>query len=235
MNGHQDDTQWIERLDQLLSILRHELGNDLHALRLTLDHLRGNFGRLDDTEKIGFLDRLSEILMRQEKQVSALEAYLAVDIEPSEAIDASGFLQRMAHRAASVLENTSIVLNCRISGDRCAIWANGDMLEAVLINLIENAMAALSKTTDPRIELDVQGSGRFVMIRVSDNGPGIDSQHADKIFIPFFSTQKGKVGMGLPLARKLLSKMDGEISVVNLEGHGAEVRLWLKRANTEAQ
>jgi signal transduction histidine kinase len=230
LNRQHNDTIWIERLDQIFSGLRHELGNDLHALKLTLDHLNDNFDRLDDREKIKFLGRLSDILMRQEKLVASLESYLAVDIGTFREVDVSRFFERIEHKAAIMLKRTKIVLNCRRETGACAVWANDDALETAIVKIIENAIETLSDVIDAKIDLDFKRSDRYVIIRIADNGPGIDSRNIAKVFLPFFSTKKGKIGMGLPMARKLLAKMNGKIEVANRKETGTEASIWLKTA-----
>jgi signal transduction histidine kinase len=51
-----------------------------------------------------------------------------------------------------------------------------------------------------------------------------------RIFIPLFTTRPDKMGMGLPIARKLLLKMEGRIEVESPFGDGTEVRVWLRTA-----
>ena len=59
---------------------------------------------------------------------------------------------------------------------------------------------------------------------------GVSEVNLEKIFIPFFTTKPGKMGMGLPIAHKLITKMDGGINVKHLFEGGTEVNVWIKTA-----
>jgi len=64
------------------------------------------------------------------------------------------------------------------------------MILQVLINLLVNAKDALERTRNKKIKLAGFRIGEKTFIQVSDNGPGIDQESIDKVFIPFFTTRK---------------------------------------------
>jgi len=108
----------------------------------------------------------------------------------------------------------NIILQCSIDPESLEITADSDMIEQVLINLINNAIDALSETSNPQILLraflNVHGRP---CIQVEDNGRGILEEVQSKIFIPFFSTKKGGTGIGLSLSRQILRMHGGAIRV----------------------
>ena len=103
-----------------------------------------------------------------------------------------------------------------------------DLLEQVLINLIRNAVEAVEGRNSPRISLNIEEMpGYQVNIRVEDNGPGMNRDILEKIFIPFFSTKPGGSGIGLSLSRQIIMMHRGSIEVASKEGVGSvfEIRL----------
>ena len=92
--------------------------------------------------------------------------------------------------------------------------------------LIKNAIQAFDEQTNKKIELDAYTSekGRPI-IGVRDNGPGIDPEALEKIFIPFFSTKKTGSGIGLSLSRQIMRVHEGRISVTSTLGEGTEFLL----------
>jgi signal transduction histidine kinase len=108
----------------------------------------------------------------------------------------------------------NIILQCSIDPESLEITADSDMIEQVLINLIYNAIDALSETSNPHILLRafLNDQGR-PCIQVEDNGRGILEEVQLKIFIPFFSTKKGGTGIGLSLSRQILRMHGGTIRV----------------------
>jgi signal transduction histidine kinase len=103
------------------------------------------------------------------------------------------------------------------------IFADKHMIEQVLINLIKNAIQAFDEQDDKHIALNAYTNekGR-VVIRVKDNGPGIDPEALDKIFIPFYSTKKTGSGIGLSLSRQIMRRHEGSITVKSTVGEGTE-------------
>jgi signal transduction histidine kinase len=96
----------------------------------------------------------------------------------------------------------------------------------VLINLIKNAIQAFDEQPEKKITLAAYTSekGRPI-ISIHDNGPGIDPEALEKIFIPFFSTKKTGSGIGLSLSRQIMRVHEGRISVKSALGEGTEFLL----------
>jgi signal transduction histidine kinase len=97
--------------------------------------------------------------------------------------------------------------------EKLELSADEQLIEQVLINLIKNAVQALEKTINPRIELkafpDINGK---IIIQLSDNGQGILPEVMDKIFVPFFSTKPKGSGIGLSLSRQILRLHGGTLT-----------------------
>jgi two-component system nitrogen regulation sensor histidine kinase NtrY len=93
----------------------------------------------------------------------------------------------------------------RIDPENLEFTADDQLIEQVLINLIKNAMHALTGRGNGRIELlaFMNKRGR-VTLQVTDNGPGILNDVLDKIFIPFFTTKPSGSGIGLSLSKQIL-------------------------------
>ncbi len=101
------------------------------------------------------------------------------------------------------------------------IKADLEMVEQVLINLIRNAIEALKDTSGPKIELTAEKETKSrTIIKVCDNGAGIDKENLDQIFIPFFSTKKDGSGIGLSLSRQIMKLHKGRIEVETEQGTG---------------
>ncbi|MPZ19947.1 MAG: hypothetical protein GEV06_18835 [Luteitalea sp.] len=105
----------------------------------------------------------------------------------------------------------------------------GGELNQVWANLIDNALdAALSSG---HVSVSAAREGRFVVVRVVDDGPGIPAVTLERIFEPFFTTKPvGQgTGLGLDIARRLVKQHDGEIGVLSRPGH-TELRVTLPAA-----
>ena len=95
------------------------------------------------------------------------------------------------------------------------IHADEKLLSQVLINLLKNAMQALEGQADGKIRMEVGAEKNQLLIRVTDNGPGVPSDLMEDIFVPFFTTKATGSGIGLSLSRQIIRMHGGELSVAS--------------------
>lgn len=135
-------------------------------------------------------------------------------------------LEEMAVLHKKELSDRGIAITIRTDPPQLTALADKNMIEQVLINLIKNAIQAFDEQPDKKIELAAYTSekGRPI-ISVLDNGPGIDPDALEKIFIPFFSTKKSGSGIGLSLSRQIMRVHEGRITVKSTVGEGTEFLL----------
>lgn len=95
-------------------------------------------------------------------------------------------------------------------------------MQQVLVNVITNALDAMTQTPGPKLIVRTEPAGKWCTIRVTDNGHGIREEHLQRVFEPFFTTKPiGKgTGVGLSISYRLVKKQDGEIAVVSKVGEG---------------
>ena len=119
-----------------------------------------------------------------------------------------------------------ISLTCEVTPSELDVSADRDLIEPVLLNLLRNAHQATLAISSPEIELLARLNRRgHVIMEVSDNGPGVSLDIAKKIFVPFFTTREGGSGIGLALARQLMTAHGGFIRVAANKHGGAVFRL----------
>jgi signal transduction histidine kinase len=99
--------------------------------------------------------------------------------------------------------------------------ADLSLMEQVFINLIVNALEAVRDKEQPKIILSADTTlDRKIILKVADNGHGMNEEVMDKIFIPFFSTKKSGSGIGLSLCKQIIMLHKGNIQVQSKEGQG---------------
>jgi signal transduction histidine kinase len=112
------------------------------------------------------------------------------------------------------IKEKGIRLKIKVDPKTLELTADPELIEQVLINLLLNALQSVGGQKKARIDLisHLDGRGR-ILIQVMDNGPGIDEENLEKIFIPFFSTKDMGSGIGLSLSRQIMRLHHGSISV----------------------
>jgi signal transduction histidine kinase len=100
-----------------------------------------------------------------------------------------------------------------------AVAGHRDALVQVLVNLVKNGIesataAGAARPASPEVVLSVTGGGGSVRFDVTDNGPGLASGDASRVFEPFFSTKtaQGGTGLGLSMARDIIRAHGGTLT-----------------------
>lgn len=104
--------------------------------------------------------------------------------------------------------------------------ADAELIAQVLINLVNNALDALTDQPDAVILVHaLVNEQQNTIIRVSDNGPGIAPEVAEQIFVPFFTTKSSGSGIGLSLSRQIMRLHKGSLTMQTEPGRGSTFTL----------
>jgi len=107
-----------------------------------------------------------------------------------------------------------VKLSVIVNPPEIELFADENLISQVLLNLVKNALEALSEKEDAIIRIIVEpGSNNRPQIRVSDNGPGIPPEIMEQIFVPFFTTRESGSGIGLSLSRQIMRLHGGSLQV----------------------
>jgi len=100
-------------------------------------------------------------------------------------------------------------------------------MKMLIYQLLKNACEHLSSGASLRVLLKASEDGRQAVMSFEDTGPGFPLETLEKLFMPFNTTEKGKTGIGLALARRIAEKHGGTLEVSNRKERGAAVELRL--------
>jgi C4-dicarboxylate-specific signal transduction histidine kinase len=220
-------------LEAILATVRHQLGNAVNALKITLDVMQENFDHFDDSKRKEYLRRTSELLGRQTGMIEAMKSYSSVNASDQKVLDFQSFWDRFLANAIRRSEEEKVRLKHHLNLEYSMIMANPVALNVAMEHLFDNALEALDLTENPEIGLRVSQHDDEILITMQDNGCGIRKGDLPFVFMPLFTTKPGRRGMGLTIALKLLSKMRGRIEVASLSETGTEVNVWLKMTKGE--
>ena len=214
-------------LEDILSTLRHQLGNSVNALKVTLDVLHENFDLFNDEKKREYVERAKEVLARQQAMVDAMRFYSSVNVNDQKPI---AFLPFWEQFVAALRQRTEkVILSREIQAGAHRVMGSPMAIQNVLLQLVENALDAVEGVENPRVELSVSDEGERLRIAVTDNGCGIRQKDMSKIFVPLFTTKPKRTGLGLSIALKLMSQMGGRLEIAPLVQGGTAATIWLQR------
>lgn len=132
------------------------------------------------------------------------------------------------------IEQNEINVNLNIEPEHLMIRADKEQVEQVLINLIKNAIQAMGENEELEKPKEISictvvESDERILVKIKDNGTGIDEEALKKVFIPFFTTKKSGSGIGLSLSKQIMRKHNGNISVQSVVNEGTEFTLTFPR------
>lgn len=220
-------------LEAILATIRHQLGNAVNALKITLDVMQQNFDHFDESKRKDYLRRASELLGRQQAMIEAMRSYSSLNADDQKTVDFRSFWDRFLVSAIRRSGEEKVRLKHEISLKGSTIIANPVALDVAMGHLFENALEALDLTENPEIRLKVSEHEDEILITIQDNGCGIRKGDLPFVFMPLFTTKPGRKGMGLTIALKLLSKMGGRIEIISPSETGTRVDVRLKMAKGE--
>jgi signal transduction histidine kinase len=101
------------------------------------------------------------------------------------------------------------------------IQAVQDQIAQVFLNLLINAVEAMSDGGKLIIRSAITRDGRWITVSFTDNGPGMDGETRANIFEPFFTTKRTGTGLGLAISYGIIERHSGQIEVVSAPGKGS--------------
>jgi len=110
------------------------------------------------------------------------------------------------------------------------ILIDPEQLKEVLVNLLSNSMEALDGPGQVFIaesEGFIEPMGRVAVISVADSGPGVPEDERERVFEPFHTTKEEGTGLGLPIARRIVTEHGGTLSLTQAKGGGAKFTITL--------
>lgn len=235
-----DQTE-TEAWQKLLRVMTHEIMNSVAPIASLSDTLlkhlhhdketyaatpaeRPNKDLLEDTEEvIAVIQNRSEGLLKFAqiyRNLSKITDLYRTTVYVSE------LFQGVAALMKPQLAADNVKLLVQLENEDLTLQADPHLLEQVLINLVLNAARAVAEKPDGFVLL----TGRElengqVVLEVTDNGTGIPEELLDSIFIPFFTTHKAGSGIGLSLAKQIMTLHKGSIQVSSPVGEGTTFRL----------
>jgi signal transduction histidine kinase len=129
---------------------------------------------------------------------------------------------QLVHKAyflmKDLIEQSGVHFRREIGEGLPTVYVDSGKITQVLINLIKNAIEAMDSAGEITLSAHVQG--RFLSLKVTDDGPGIRQDLIGNIFNPFFTTKSDGFGLGLAICRTYVYDHGGNISVQSMPGKG---------------
>ena len=226
LRGAQDEliqTGKLAVIGQLSAGIAHELNQPLAALRTLSSNTTRFLDRGDLITARSNLERIAQLVDRMGLITGQLKAFAHKSSGKPQAVD----IHQVVAHAVALLEQRLKTANAQVSTrfSEGALYAlcDANRMQQVVVNLIGNALDAMSDEASPLVELGASASGAMVRLTVRDHGPGLSAEAQKRLFEPFFTTKEAGVGLGLGLAISagIVSDFGGNLSGANHPSGGA--------------
>ena len=194
----------------LASGLAHEIRSPLNSLNL-------NMQMLQEEMPAGSSERLVAITRsevgRLERLVSDFLSYARPGELKLEQTTASELLRHGAEVVAGKLQSAGIPVDIADRSGGLPLHVDREQMNELLLNLIDNAVEAMSDCDRPSLRLEAEARPGSVVLAVGDNGPGVDPADRERVFDLFHSGRRGGTGLGLAIVRRIAATHGGEARV----------------------
>ncbi len=210
----------LARIGQVATTIVHDLKNPIVTILGFSQRIKDKKGNAD--EAINIVMESAFNMQKIVKDVLDFSKPLQVTLK-------TGDLRELIARALQLCEakalEEGVKLLTKVPALPVYVELDRSYMERALINLINNAIEAsgLSKSITVSIEV-----GRHnAVIKVDDQGTGMDKDALENIFTPFYTKKKEGTGLGMPIVKKIVEAHNGKIAVDSHPGEGTQVRIEL--------
>lgn len=205
--------------------IAHEIRNALTSVKLNIQKLVQS-DRLDETEK-EHLSISQEGIGQMEKFVKELLDFTRVSELNLARFSLEQILDESIKTLADTLELKKVVLEKSYEEGSPQVLVDADKLKQVFLNILRNAFEAVEEEGKINISLSLlkEQEGSKIRVFISDNGCGIPEENRETIFEPFYTTKASGIGLGLPIARKIIEQHKGTIRVKENAAQGTSFEI----------
>jgi C4-dicarboxylate-specific signal transduction histidine kinase len=146
-----------------------------------------------------------------------------------DSLDINQTIREVIALAQSEVQRNHVALQTQLSGDMPLVFADRIQLQQVMLNLIMNAIEAMTQVSGPR-ELLISSAvddSKSVVVVVRDSGSGLDSKSLERLFEPFYTTKPQGMGMGLAICRSIIEAHAGRLWATQNDSRGATFQFML--------
>ncbi len=237
------DQKEVESWQKLIRVMTHEIKNSVIPIstlaEVINDMLKGSgegsfaLGDLSPEDQDDLIVSIRTIEKRSKGLVKFVASYgdLARVPRPElQQVDLCELVREVVRLQEKPLRKAGIALETNFPKGALTLSLDGEMIQQVVINLVKNATEALKDANTPngQIQLVIAKYASEVVVQVADNGPGIEEEILDQIFIPFFTTKKEGSGIGLSYSKQIMRAHNGNLRVKSTEaGAVFELSFWV--------
>jgi PAS domain S-box-containing protein len=215
----------ISMLGELAASIAHEVNQPLSGVvsngSACLRWLGGDVPNVEEAREAA--RRIVRDGKRAGEVIARIRALTKRAATPREKLDLNEITREVLALVGDEAKRKSVIIRTQFADDLSPISGDHVQLQQVMLNLVMNAMEAMSSVDERSRELLITTrnlEAGQVQVTVKDSGTGLDPNTVDKIFDPFYTTKPGGMGMGLSISRSILQAHGGWLWAAAKDGPG---------------
>jgi len=226
-------TETMNNIGCLFSGIRHEIGNPLNSIKMALTVLQNNITKYSPEEIDVYFNRISGEISKMETLLKSLKNFSMFETPHTNDIDLTMFFDNLMQLLGAEIQAKKVEFRIDIAPDAKQVMVDPRALQHVIMNLMANAVDAMTETSNPLLQVRSQSRGNVILLSITDNGCGMSEELARDAFKPFFTTKAHGTGLGLVISKKMLTQMHCGIDLTSTKGAGTTFHLTLPKSTTK--
>ncbi len=212
-------------IGEMAAAIAHEIKNPLAGIGGAVQVIGRSFQK--DDERMEVIGEIQHQVRRLDEAIRGLLTFARPTAPSFRRIDAAVFTNHILRVLGEEPDLKRHQIDVNVP-DEVFLWADPQLLENILLNLLLNAGQALGERKGT-ITLAAEVHGNWVHLSVKDDGPGIPEETYPNIFKPFFTTKHRGTGLGLTIVNKLVEEIGGRMDVKTAKDRGTTFTVILPR------
>jgi two-component system nitrogen regulation sensor histidine kinase NtrY len=217
--------------------IAHEIKNPLTPIKLSAQRLQRRLSNNGSERDKSLLMECTDTIIKHTDELKEMVNEFSNFARFPEASPAPHDLNAVLRETISLYDQAHPAIRFRFEAEsKLPVFEfDRDQIKRVIINLLDNAVAALSLTPaaaskQVRVDTYYHEHLQIAVIIVKDSGPGMTEEVRERVFEPYFSTKKEGTGLGLAIAKRIINDHDGFIRIQSAPGEGTQFVIELPTA-----
>jgi two-component system, NtrC family, sensor histidine kinase HydH len=215
-----EQNRYLSGLGQAAAVLVHDLKNPLLNMKAAVRRLEKGASSSEQAVTVvgGAIEKMEQIMS------AALDFSKPLQLNRREQ-DATALIRELLQTSTTKAEQAGIALTISVTEQSLLVMVDPLYLERALVNLVDNAVEA--SRPGQSVSIRLRRRNDMAIIKIRDQGKGMDEETLKNLFIPFYSKKGGGTGLGMAVAKKIVEEHEGRIIVKSRPAGGTKIAVHL--------